>query len=81
MDDKRHDSGAIPTVGALDTCADVDPHCLIRGFRAALSACRKSMAGVGYLRPADVSADPQFHFSGEHQLQGDHRYSPLFLGK
>jgi hypothetical protein len=81
MDDKRQDSGAIPTVGALDTCADVGPHCLIRGFRASLSTCRTCLAGVEYLRPADVGADPQFLFSGEHQFQGDHRYSPLFMGR
>ena len=30
MDDACSDSGAIPTVGALDTFADVGPHCLIR---------------------------------------------------
>ena len=80
MDDTRQDSGAIRTVGALDTCADVDPHCLIRGFRAPLFTCRTCLDGVEYLRPADIGADPQFHFSREHQLQGDHRYSPLFLG-
>ena len=31
MDDACSDSGAIPTVGALDIFADVGPNCLIRG--------------------------------------------------
>src|SRR4029077_4999084 len=81
MDDERQDSGAIPTVGALDTCADVGPHCLIRGFRAALFTCWTCLAGVEHLRSADAGADPQFLFSGKYQLQVDHIYSPLFLGR
>jgi len=38
------------------------------------------MAGWGIYGLADVSADHQF-ISVSIQLQGDHRYSPLFLGK
>ena len=37
----------------------------VRGFRAALSPCRTTMARVEHLRPADTGADSQFHFYAE----------------
>ena len=53
----------------------------LRRFRATLSTRRTIVAGVEHLRPADSGADSQFHFSGEYQLQQDHRHPPLFVGR
>ena len=65
--------------GALDTCARVGAHALIRCFRAALSACRTSMAGVEHLRSANAGIDPQFQFSRQYQFSGNHRPSPVLV--
>src|SRR5262245_46454660 len=80
MDAEFQDRWAIPGVDALDTCAHVGAHAVVRGFRATLSARRTSLAGLEYLRPADPSADPQFHFPREHQFQRDYRHPPVFMG-
>src|SRR6516162_9610112 len=80
MDAECDDGGAISTVNALDPCAGVGPHDIIRRVCSTLSACRTTVAGVEHLRPADGGANSQFHFSCEYQLQQDHRHPPLSLG-
>src|SRR5438034_271407 len=81
MDDPCQNGGAIPTVDALDTCADVGAHPVVRGFRATLSACRASVAGVEHLRSADIYTDPQFQLSAGYQFQNNNRHSALFVGR
>src|SRR5215471_12246633 len=80
MDAECEDSGAISTVNALDPCAGVGPHDILRRVCSILSARRTTMARLEHLRLADGGANSQFHFSCKYQLQQDHRHPPLFLG-
>ena len=64
-DDACRDSRAIRSSRALDTCACVGAHCLVRRFRATLSPRRTAMARVEYLRLADTGVNSQFHCDAE----------------
>src|SRR6516162_9568501 len=81
MDAKCADGGAIRTADALDPCAGVGAHAIVRRFCPTLSTCRASLAGVEHLRAAYAGVDSQFHFSREYQLQVDYRHPPLFVGR
>ena len=72
---------AIPSADALDPCAGVGAHAVPCRFCPTLPTRRTIVAGVEHLRPANSGVDSQFRFSGEYQLQQDHRHPPLFMGR
>ncbi len=64
--DECQDGGAIPIIGPLGACANLVAHGVVRGFRATLSPCRTTLAGVEHLQSANARTDSQFHFSRQH---------------
>src|SRR5262245_59503392 len=81
MDAERDNGGTISTAHALDPCAGVGAHGILRRFCSTLSTRRTTVAGVEYLRPADARVDSQFYFSSKYQLRPDYRHPPLRLGR
>src|SRR5437763_7278124 len=80
MDAERDDGGAISTADALDPCAGVGAHGILRRFCSALSTRWTTVAGVEHLRPADAGVDSQFHVSREYRFHEDYRYPAPCVG-
>ena len=73
--------GRYEATRALDTCASVGAHCLLREFRAALSPRRTTMARVEYLRPADTGVNSQFRSYAESELPPNNKPSSVLVGE
>ncbi len=63
MDNAGGDSRGVRHGGAVGSCTRMGADRVARRIRAALSAGRAVVAGLGGLRRADAVADPRFCFS------------------
>ena len=79
LDDACRDGRPIRSTPALDTCARMGADSLVRGFRAALSPRRTTMARVEYLQPAHTGPGCEFYCYAEHQLPANYKPPPLLM--
>ena len=75
----RADQRTVRRAPALGAVSGVATRRVSRGFRAALSPCRATMARMECLRRADTGADLEFYFHTQSQLPGNHRPEAGFV--